>query len=75
MTSVTRDQVLRWRLRRHYLAEEKATDALAAARRVSGVHAQVAASAVAAVDLRVARPVRARTIDKLLYEERRLVRT
>jgi hypothetical protein len=75
MTSVTRDQILRWRLRRHHLADDKAKDPVEAARRLSGVHAQVAASAVAAIDLRVARPVTARTVDKLLYEDRRLVRT
>jgi hypothetical protein len=75
MASVSRDQVLLWRLRRHHLADEKATDPVAAARRVCGVHAQVAASAVAAIDLRVAGGVTARGIDKLLYEERRLVRT
>lgn len=67
--------MLRWRLRRHHLADEKATDPVDAARRVSGVHAQVAASALAAVDLRVTAAVTARTIDKLLYEDRRLVRT
>jgi hypothetical protein len=75
MTRVTWDQVLRWRMRRHHLARDKAADPVAVARRVVGVHAQVAASAVAAIALRTARPAPAEAIDDLLYDKRALVRT
>ncbi|GIF68330.1 hypothetical protein Ais01nite_63650 [Asanoa ishikariensis] len=72
MTTVGWEQVLRWRMRRHHLADEKAADPVAVARRVVGVHAQVAASAVTATALRTTKPAR---IDHLLYERRTLVRT
>lgn len=72
---LTWDQVLRWRLHRHHLAATRAKDPIAAARRLSGLHAQVAASAVTATDLRVTKAVTAKTIDKLLYDDRTLVRT
>ncbi|GIF77213.1 winged helix DNA-binding domain-containing protein [Asanoa siamensis] len=72
MHAVTWDQVLRWRMRRHHLAGDKATDPVAVARRVVGVHAQVAASAVTATGLRTRS---ATTLDSLLYEQRTLVRT
>ena len=72
---LTWDQVLRWRLHRHHLGATKAKDPVAAARRLSGVHAQVAASAVTATDLRVTAAVTAKKIDKLLYDDRTLVRT
>jgi len=42
---LTLDQVLRWGVDRQYLGATKATDPVAVARRLSGVHAQVAASA------------------------------
>lgn len=72
---LTWDQVVRWRLHRHHLGPDKAKDPVAVARRLSGVHAQVAASAVAAIDLRVKTAVTASKIDKLLYDDRALVRT
>jgi hypothetical protein len=49
---LTWDGVLRWRLRRHHLTGDPATDAVAVARRLCGVHAQLAASAITAVGLR-----------------------
>jgi hypothetical protein len=75
MTQVSWDQVVRWRLRRQHLGDDKAGNPVEAARRISGVHAQVAASAVAAVDLRVKAAVSASTLDRLLYGSRALVRT
>jgi hypothetical protein len=75
MTKLTWDDVVRWRLHRHHLGGAKAKDPVAAARRLSGVHAQVAASAVTATDLRVKAAVTARKLDKLLYDDRTLVRT
>ncbi|GAA1892888.1 winged helix DNA-binding domain-containing protein [Asanoa iriomotensis] len=60
-------------MRRHHLAGDKAADPVAVARRVVGIHAQVAASAVAATRLRT--KATAETIDSLLYEKRTLVRT
>jgi winged helix DNA-binding protein len=75
MTKLSWDQVLRWRLHRHFLAAEKAEDPVAVARRLSGVHAQVASAAVAAVGLRTTAPGTAKKLDTLLYERRTLVRT
>jgi hypothetical protein len=75
MTKLSWDRVVRWRLRRHFLAAEKAKNPVEVARRLSGVHAQVASSAVAAVGLRVASPVTAKTLETLLYRRRTLVRT
>ena len=72
---LTWDQAVRWRLHRQHLGPAKAGDPVAVARRLCGVHAQVAASAVAAIDLRVEAPVTAADIDKLLYDDRALVRT
>jgi len=69
---VTWDEVLRWRMRRHLLGRDKAKDPVAVARRVVGVHAQLAASAVRAIALRAAK---AADLDDLLYTQRRLVRT
>ncbi|MDG4827341.1 winged helix DNA-binding domain-containing protein [Asanoa sp. WMMD1127] len=73
--SVGWEQVLRWRMRRHHLDGDKAADPVAAARRVVGVHAQVAASAVTATHLRTKRPTTAERLDGLLYDKRALVRT
>jgi hypothetical protein len=72
---LTWDQVLRWRIDRQYLGATKPADPVAVARRLSGVHAQVAASAVSAVDLRTKAAVTAKKIDALLYDKRKLVRT
>ncbi|MEV4534653.1 winged helix DNA-binding domain-containing protein [Asanoa sp. NPDC049518] len=72
VTKLSWDQVLRWRMRRHHLADDKAADPVAVARRVVGVHAQVAASAVTATNLRTRRPG---ALDTLLWDERTLVRT
>jgi Winged helix DNA-binding domain len=69
------DDVLRWRMHRHHLGADKAKDPVAVARRLSGVHAQVAASAIAAIDLRTRPRATAGKIDKLLYGDRALVRT
>src|SRR5436309_13988382 len=49
---LTWDGVLRWRLRQHHLTGALAPDAIAVARRVCGVHAQLAASATTAIGLR-----------------------
>jgi hypothetical protein len=75
MTKLTWDQVLRWRIVRHHLGDDKASDPVAVARRVNGVHAQVAACALAATGLRTAGPTTAEEIDGLLYDDRALVRT
>jgi len=75
MTAVGWEQVLRWRMRRHHLAGEKAADPVAVARRVVGVHAQVAASAVTATGLRTSKTATPKKIDDLLYGKRALVRT
>jgi hypothetical protein len=72
---LTLDQVLRWGVDRQYLGATKATDPVAVARRLSGVHAQVAASACPAIDLRTRATVTTKTIDALLYNKRRLIRT
>jgi hypothetical protein len=72
---VSWDQVLWWRIRRQFLAGEKGGDPVAVARRLCGVHAQVAASAVAALDLRTKGATTAATVDALLYTKRALVRT
>ncbi|GAA2561820.1 winged helix DNA-binding domain-containing protein [Winogradskya consettensis] len=65
------DQILRRRIERQFLGGERAKDAIAVARRLSGVHAQVAASAQAAVALRTATA----DLDRALYQDRTLVRT
>jgi hypothetical protein len=75
MTSVTTDQVLRWRMNRHHLGADKAKDPVAVARRLSGVHAQIASCAVTATDLRTKGRTTAKKIDELLYDDRELVRT
>jgi hypothetical protein len=71
---VTWDQVARWRFARHLLVKP-AGDAESVARRLCGVHAQLAASAVAALDLRVPGGATAADVDDALYGRRVLVRT
>ncbi|MGN9912431.1 winged helix DNA-binding domain-containing protein [Phytohabitans sp. LJ34] len=68
-------QVLRWRIERQFLGGSPADDAVTAARRLSGVHAQLAASAVTALDLRVAGGATAESVDAELWETKRLVKT
>jgi hypothetical protein len=75
MTKVTWDQILRWRVERQFLGATRGADAVAVARRLSGVHAQLAASAVKALDLRVAGGATAESVDEELWGKRRLVRT
>ena len=71
MTS-TLDRVLRHRIERHLLGAEKASTAADVARRISGVHVQVASSAQTATALRTtAEP----DLDTALWTERSLVRT
>lgn len=69
---MTLDEILRWRVHRHLLGAERATGAVDVARRVCGLHAQVASSARVAASLR-ARPEP--DLDHALYTERSLVRT
>ncbi|MEU4428560.1 crosslink repair DNA glycosylase YcaQ family protein [Actinoplanes sp. NPDC024001] len=69
---MTPEEVLRRRVHRHFLADEKAPDVVILARRLGGIHAQVASSAQAAADLRMTRPP---DLEKALYTDRTLVRT
>ncbi|GAA0813111.1 winged helix DNA-binding domain-containing protein [Spirilliplanes yamanashiensis] len=70
------EEMLRWRIERHLLGSERATDPVDVARRVSGVHAQVAASAAEAVRLRTTVDADLDAgLDAALYERRTLVRT
>lgn len=64
--------VLRRRVARHLLGADKAGDVVEAARRVGGLHAQVASSAQAAAALRVAGTP---DLDRALIKDRTLVRT
>jgi len=66
------DEILRLRIARHHLGPAKGSDAVAVARRVSGLHAQVAASAQASADLRLPEPA---DLEGALYKTRTLVRT
>lgn len=50
--ATTSERVLAWRMRRQFLAEREATSAVAVARRLAGVQAQVPASAEQAVAVR-----------------------
>jgi hypothetical protein len=69
---MTLDEVLHRRIERQFLGAERGADAIAVARRVSGVHAQVASSALAATTLRLgATP----DLEAALYADRSLVRT
>lgn len=67
------ERVARWRAARHFLAGAKGTDAVAVARRVCGVHAQLGASAVLATRLRA--PVDHDAVDRALLHDRTLVKT
>jgi hypothetical protein len=68
---VTWRQVVRWRLRRQLLVEP-AADALAVARRVCGLHAQVASCTALIAGVRSAA---APDLDTALWRDRSLVRT
>jgi hypothetical protein len=72
MGQVKLEQILRWRVERQFLGAAKAKTVVDVARRVCGVHAQVASSAAAAVALRMRT---APDLDAALYDERTLVRT
>jgi hypothetical protein len=66
------EQVLRWRVERQLLGAVKGDDLVEVARRVCGVHAQVASSAEVAVGLRMrTKP----DLGAALYDTRTLVRT
>ncbi|WP_328466677.1 winged helix DNA-binding domain-containing protein [Actinoplanes sp. NBC_00393] len=69
---MTLDEILRRRVHRHFLGGEKAPDVVTLARRLGGIHAQVASSAQAAADLRMAQPP---DLEKALWTDRTLVRT
>lgn len=66
------DEILRRRVDRHHLGAAKAPDVVAAARRISGLHAQVTSSAQASAALRLAAEP---DLDAALYQHRTLVRT
>jgi hypothetical protein len=66
------DEVLRLRIARHHLGRTKGADVVAVARRVSGLHAQVASSAQAAADLRLPQ---AADLERALFTDKTLVRT
>jgi hypothetical protein len=68
---VTWRQVVRWRIRRQLLVEP-AADALAVARRVCGLHAQVASCTELIAGIRSAAPP---DLDTALWRDRSLVRT
>jgi hypothetical protein len=68
---VTWRQVVRWRLRRQLLVEP-AADALAVARRVCGLHAQVASCTELIAGIRSTTPP---DLDTALWRDRSLVRT
>jgi hypothetical protein len=72
--SVTWTRVARWRFGRHLLVEP--TGGLVdVARRVCGVHAQLSASAVAALDLRAGRGATETAVGAALRRRRTLVKT
>jgi len=73
--TVTWGRVLRWRTRRQFLDGPRARGVVDAARRLCGVHAQLAASAVTALDLRTTAATTAAKIDDALYRRRTLVKT
>lgn len=72
---MTWDDVLRWRIERQFLGDTRGEDSIVVARRLSGVHAQLAASAVTALDLRVAGGATAESVDVELWTKRSLVKT
>jgi Winged helix DNA-binding domain len=69
---MTPADVLKWRIARHHLGPEKGSDVVAVARRTGGLHAQVASSAQASAELRLAGPA---DLDRALWADRTLVRT
>ncbi|MFD0903057.1 winged helix DNA-binding domain-containing protein [Actinomadura sediminis] len=74
MTSVMWEQVLAWRMRRQFVDRPDAASAVAVARRLGGVQAQVASSAELAVAVRRAAPEPGEAA-RALGEERTLVKT
>src|SRR5690349_4531939 len=66
------DEILRRRIDRHHLGSAKAGDVVAAARRVGGLHAQVASSALASATLRLGSEP---DLEAALYRQKSLVRT
>jgi hypothetical protein len=73
--SVTWPRVLRWRIGRQLLDGTTGPHLVAVARRLCGVHAQLASSAVAALDLRVAGGTTAAAVDTAVHRRRTLVKT
>ncbi|WP_240506727.1 DNA glycosylase AlkZ-like family protein [Thermoactinospora rubra] len=69
---LTWSQILAWRLRRHHVTGADASDAVAVARRLCGVQAQVASSARLAVAVRGADPA---GVDRALWHDRTLAKT
>ncbi len=67
------DRALQWRVARQFLAATRGVDAVDVARRVCGVHAQLASSAVMATRLRA--PATADAVERALFNERTLVKT
>ncbi|MEV1176290.1 crosslink repair DNA glycosylase YcaQ family protein [Nonomuraea sp. NPDC049784] len=73
-TKVTWPQILAWRLRRQFVSDHGAPDAVAVARRLCGVQTQVASSAQLAVAVRRGKPDHDE-IDRALWSDRTLVKT
>ncbi|WP_043614573.1 winged helix DNA-binding domain-containing protein [Nonomuraea candida] len=73
-TKLSWSQILSWRLRRQFVSAADGGGAVAVARRLCGVQAQVASSARLAVAVRSARPDPGE-IDRALWAERTLVKT
>lgn len=71
---MTWPQILAWRLRRQFVSEGGASDAVAVARRLCGVQAQVASSARLAVAIRCGGPAHDE-IERALWVDRTLVKT
>ena len=65
-------EILRWRIARHHLGRQKGADVVTVARRIGGIHAQVASSAQAGAELRLAK---APDLERALTRDRTLVRT
>ncbi|UQU63376.1 winged helix DNA-binding domain-containing protein [Couchioplanes caeruleus] len=66
------DEIMRRRIERHLLGGERGADVVEVARRIGGIHAQVASSAQAAADLRLGATA---DLEKALWSDRTLVRT
>jgi winged helix DNA-binding protein len=66
-------RVLQWRIARQFLAAAKGVDAVAVARRVCGVHAQLAESAVMSTRLRAR--IAYDAVERALFDDRTLVKT